>query len=100
MDYLTIIEDYIHQLDVTYKKEILVNGRLSYQFDDFSAGLIYIVVTQDGNKITGLSIRGLHAEINDLIKLADKTNLLLNIPIKNYMIMDKDKMTPLIIAVV
>lgn len=99
-DYISIIEDYINQLNVPYKKKILASGEIFYAFDDFSSGFVSIKAIQSENILTGFSIRGLHKEMNELIHLADQTNSLLNIPIVQYFVMDENKMTPQIIAVV
>jgi len=99
-DYLSVIENYILKLNVPYKKEILTSGVISYFFDDFSSGIIHIQVIQEGNISTGFSIKCLHNEMNKLTQLADMSNSLLNVPILQYMILDQDKMTPQIIAVI
>lgn len=99
-DNLDLIEEYINQLNVPYKKEVLANGDIFYSFDDFSSGFVNIKAIQSENILTGFSIRGLHKEMNELIQLADRNSSILNIPIVQYMVMDENKMTPQIIAIV
>lgn len=99
-DYISILEDFINQFNVPYRKEILASGEIFYAFEDFSSGFVNIKAIQSENVLTGLSIRGLHKEMIELIHLADQTNSLLNIPIVQYFVMDENKMTPQIIAVV
>ena len=99
-DYLTIIEDYLQQLNVTYQKKITARGDVSYSFDNFSTGFVNIIVVIEGNKPTGFSIRGLHNEIIELAHLAEQTKSLLNVPILNFFILDGDKMSPQIVAVI
>jgi hypothetical protein len=99
-DHVSVLEEYIAHLNVSFQKKKLANGEIFYAFDDFSSGIVSIKLIQTENILTGFSIKGLHKEMNELIKLADQTNSLLNIPIVQYMVMDENKMTPQIIAIV
>jgi len=97
-DHLSLLEEYLDQLNVPSEKKILSNGEVFYSFEDFSAGFVYIKVLFENNIPVGLTIKGLHKEMNELAHFASITNSLLNIPILHYVIMDGDKMTPQIIA--
>lgn len=99
-DHLTKLEEYLNQFNVPFKKEKLSTGEISYSFSNLSTGFANIIVLLNNNTPIGLSIRGLQKKMNELAHLADRTNLLLEIPISHYLIMDRYSITSQIVAAI
>lgn len=62
-------------------------------FENLSMGIFNIVITVNSeNSLIAFVIKGMNTYILKLVEKANENKIVLNVPIKNYMLMDQDKM--------
>lgn len=82
--------------DVTYtidEKNIGSDIQVRYTFDSLKMGIFSILLTLSSeNRLNAFVIKGLNPDIKKLIAIAETNNIVLNVPIMSYMVMEMDKM--------